>query len=487
MFGIFGNDPSDQGFVKGFSWRMMLGQKPYLDFIYPRPLLTVLLDYFFRCLSPLHLEVFLERVRFYYQMMAIPLMVFLPLSFVKHSHRFSLIIISYLLSLGAFPAASWYTMDGLFFAALAFSFFSDDSSSFRWCLFFAFCSALTKQSFYPLPLYVFSYGLLNWKKIKVIDFIIGMIPVLGFGIYLFIINGTEAFIRQTSGASRLSDLVDAGVLAYVNMTTIKYLVFFWLAFMISLKNKKYALIFLACVFGFDFCKFLTENAVSERAFPIKHFPKAVFILGFSYLMITYRRIDFFKLMFLLAIAWCSSLSWGYKTPALFMPGLLAIGYLVLNERASWLLVPKFLMTLLVMTGALYVIQNLNRHRQGKIWENNLHLGALNSRYTLIFTNHETFSLYAEMKNLNSQKQGVFLPAFSDSNYFLNKKPLLAADWISDIEIRNDAPKIESQLKSCAETIYLYSPAFHRGEYDLLYPLFEKMRGESVGKFMSYCP
>lgn len=486
-FGIFGSEYSDQGFVRGFTWRILSGEIPYNDFIYPRPPMTLFMDLFFRTISPEFLGVFLERLRFYFQILLVVLLVFEKADFIQRAHLIPLILISYLLTLDCFPPTSWYTVDGVFFGALSFYFFSSDATKFKWCLFFAFCSALTKQSFYPLPLFLIVYSFIQFRfrTIKILFF--GAIPLFSFLGYLFIFNNYAAFLSQTSGASKLQDLIRAGLFAYLRINTFKYLGFLGIGFYLFRKKALYGWIFLSLVFGFDYLKFIIENVNGERTIPIKHWPRLLLVLNTLFLLWRYKSPYFWRLFYASAIAWCASLSWGYQSPVLFLPGLIIVSYLVWQEFKPFEITRRLLTVSIYLTVIFYIFQNVRRYQQGMIWENSFHLGALNPKYSLIFTNERTFNLYKEIKKLSDvNSRTIFLPAFSDASYFVGKKPNLQLDWASDVEIRGDADRVLQKLASCQSAVLLFRPDFNEEKYSVLSRFIKTHSYSKNGVFDQFC-
>lgn len=486
VFGIFGSDYTDQGFVRGFSWRLRLGETPYLDFVYPRPPLTIYLDAFFKILSPAFLEVFTERLRFYYQMLLIVFLVFSKVRFRNQKNAYLLFLTSYFISLGCFPPMSWYTTDGILFAALAFYFIDSKDWKFGLSLFFAFCSALTKQSFYPVPIFLFAFYLYNIKQFKIVPLVIGLIPLVLFGIFLFSTDTFQIFLSQSSGVTKLDDILKAGFLLYLKSTTFRYLFFLAISYYLFKRNSQWAFVFLVVVIGFDYFKFIWTVMSVDRSIPFIDWPRTLFVMSFLYLAYQGKKPEIFPYWFLLCVAWCTSLSWGFQTPVLFISGILVIAYKGLEEVLPRILDFKILDTLLVGSVLLFGLQNLYRHRQGRIWQNTEHLGNLDKKYTLIFTNPTMYELFSEMKVIAAKGPVSFLPAFSDSDYFLNQKPQLPLNWVSDIELRAESFNLVTKIQKCETPTYLYNRDFHPKEYSLIYLSLKNLTKLYSQNFLRIC-
>jgi hypothetical protein len=65
LFGRYGFSDTDEGFITGFAWRIVGGERIYRDFIYIRPPLTPLLHAGLMRLVPVDYYVLSERVLFY--------------------------------------------------------------------------------------------------------------------------------------------------------------------------------------------------------------------------------------------------------------------------------------------------------------------------------------------------------------------------------------------------------------------------------------
>jgi hypothetical protein len=469
IFGIFGADYSDQGFVRSFSWRIRLGEIPYIDFIYPRPPVSIYLDYLFKILSPLKLEVFLERLRFYYQMLLVTWLILKASKVLDHAHGKTIFWILYSFTLGCFPPMSWYTTDGILFSSLAFLFVEKTDWKFGIAVALSFLSALCKQSFYPVALFILLYYFFNLRRISV-HAIWGIIFIpVTFCLYLFYFGSGDDFLRQSSSATQLKDILKSGFFLYLESRSFRYLFFLALGFYLWRKKPVWGNTFFVIALGFDYFKFLWETGSSVQSNPATGWPRALFGASFLYLVYKLKEQQMFKYWFLLCIAWCTSLSWGYQTPILFISGLAVIIIRGVDEFFPYFITRRRTLILLGFSLILYFVQNLNRHLQGRIWDQNYHLGKLSPSYQLIFTNQGTFSLYQEVSELG--KGGAhFLPAISDADYFLRREPILPLNWISDVEVRSDAQKLLHVLSDCRYSFYVNNGDLHPKAYSLSWPI-----------------
>lgn len=482
-FGIWGIDFSDQGFIRGYSWRLSQGEIPYKDFIYPRPPLTIYIDYFFKFFSPLSLEVVLERLRFYIQLLLTSYLVISRIDGINKEDRFKFILISYLASIASFPPMAWHTVDGVFFGSLAFYFLRLDKF-FCLAIFFSFLSALTKQSFYPLPLFVIGYGL--WSRRKLWEYGIGILPLIVFIASLILTDSVQPFLLQTNGASKLSDLLNAGLFSYFNLKTLKYLIILSsLYYGLHKKNKWFWIIASGCLF-FELFKFVGTVITTAEHQLFVHWPRALLVLASLYLLSIRFTKDFIPLTFLILIAWCSSISWGAKTPGLFLTGIVVVLYFIVVKY-----LPNYKKIIvssgLSLTLFIFLISNINRYLEGRIWENTYHLGDLNKSYSFIMTTKETFNTYQAMAKINQLLPNVsFLPHFSDSSYFLRKRSVLPIDWVFDVEVRTNNYPFFDDLKNCKNEFAVYKAIDLTKSYKLLSWIYAIPNFEEIEMFKVYC-
>ena len=69
IFGRFGLEDADSGFIVGMGWRIFNGEIPYRDFYYVRPIISPLISYIFLNIFPDYAQILLMRLVNYYQLM----------------------------------------------------------------------------------------------------------------------------------------------------------------------------------------------------------------------------------------------------------------------------------------------------------------------------------------------------------------------------------------------------------------------------------
>lgn len=160
--GGLGFNPSDEGLVNAAAHRVLQGQVPHTDFIWPRPVGSAYL-HLPEMLMPTPM-VLTSRAVALAELVAYSLL-FGTLVIDRSPLRWSLpeslaVATSVLVSMHAFPLMAWYTVDGLLFIGLG-------AVLLRWALrrsilvgialaFLAFGVATTfKQSFWPAPVFGF--------------------------------------------------------------------------------------------------------------------------------------------------------------------------------------------------------------------------------------------------------------------------------------------------------------------------------------------
>jgi len=122
FFGFHSYVPYDPGFVFAYSWRLVGGQVPYVDFLYVRPPLSIYLHASW-LLLPETWSFPASRFGYFVEMAlaaAVPAAAAVRIGLVSdHWRAFFLTLAFYVFALGNFPVMPWYTVDGVLFSSLA--------------------------------------------------------------------------------------------------------------------------------------------------------------------------------------------------------------------------------------------------------------------------------------------------------------------------------------------------------------------------------
>ena len=332
-YGFYGFTDTDQGFIHGLSWRILQGEVPYKDFIYVRPPLSLYL-HSIPLLFPF--PVLLERLLFY---LGCGLTVYTTTRSLQAYFNFQPIgispavfsAISLVFVIHNFAPMPWHTLDGLIFASLGV--FLIVKAQINWGyaylgLMSFVLAAMCKQSFYPL---LIAGPALVWM-LKGKQFFIRATAMWGLTLialatllWVNVPEWVQLFLSQTQGALSAQDFLQVGVFQYG-----KALVLILAVVLITWRiqqdfllpgNWKYlpSAIYGAVFFGLlglHVYKSLTAKVYIGPSFG---FGQVFFLLGLGVMLkrLWINTQAYGLVVFLLLIAWCGALSWGYATPMLF--------------------------------------------------------------------------------------------------------------------------------------------------------------------------
>jgi hypothetical protein len=521
FFGRYGWSDTDDGFILGYAWRIFNGEVPYKDFIYVRPPLSLYLH---------SMEFHLFPAEFVYigaRSIAV-LQVFLYSmisSFLLNEINNKTSYVSYnwkvwgsvgfLLSISFITPMPWHTIDGLFFSTIALFFISKKGHLTVFVAgFLIFAACMTKQSFYPL-LVAFPVGLaLMKRRNEAITFVSAVVvSLVSFIFYLKYVGAYSYFIEQTSGSTSLVDALKAGVYSYLKSSVIVAFVsapiwYFlrWLTNKIKIKNSiSLPVIFIFCaLFAAVGKHWLNDPWVILKNIEISHI---MFICAGLFALLEYRRGKDFSAILLglsLAIAWCSSISWGGPSPAFFSTPLI-FGFLHLfgtYSKYEFTQVAKFIYSpklsnlniknsvnfqypkrilkeeptndlasisgiiksnlrpegaLLIFYVGIGIIAASHPYRDGYIGDLSCDLGKIEKKYTYIFTTENNCRKVSEAKELADKwkyQAYIFLPAYTIS-YFINgiQNPL-PIDWPMRAEMGKNEVLYNDKLISNVDVVFI---------------------------------
>ncbi len=154
--GRLGFNPTDEGLVLTYGFRIMHGQIPHLDFISPRPIGSSVLHLIdFLIPGPLLLT---SRVIALAEMTAIALLfgvlVFRSVPARWNLWQIALVVVALIVDLHTFPLMAWYTIDGVLLSLAGFVLLRapEGGRARRWAgLLLCGVALTTKQSFFAAP------------------------------------------------------------------------------------------------------------------------------------------------------------------------------------------------------------------------------------------------------------------------------------------------------------------------------------------------
>ena len=446
----FGFENFDSGYIPSFSWRILNGQDVYQDFIYKGPPVTLYFHAFFMYWLPVKGQFFYIRILSY---LFFALQVFFTVSGFYNLYDFNtikvdkwgLICVGFVVSLLNFSPYPWPTTDGLLFASVAFWLVSRlKSLSFFHLLliaFFCILSALTKQSFYLIPLLFFFWIFVKHNPKKALIFVLQLILFLVFYLYFILSTTTlENFISQTTGETHLHDLFYSGIHNYI---------------FISLEGFSLAVVLLALA-GFAFMKF-KKRSIQDlqpilKLISLFIFVTALLLCGFKKIELASRiafdaaviavicTFIFHKkkleeispMLVALGIAWSCSISLGYQFPILFATGIILCFLVSIDLKLN----SKYYFWIALPICCIAFSYNARPYRDDHIFLLKYDLETVSPKLKYIKTNRANFEKFTELKNLVAKYGENFIvaPNIPMANYLFNNQSELPADWIIETEV-----------------------------------------------------
>jgi hypothetical protein len=454
----------DSGYITSFAWRIVNGQAVYQDFICKFPPTTLYFHAFFMKILPENGQYFYFRIVYY---LLFALQVYLAVSGANHFYdlaqskvnKWAVMSVCFVISLLNFSPYPWTTTDGIFFATVAFYLISvfKAPSFFKLFLIALFCvlSALSKQSFYLIPIVFLILIFFQFGQKKAIIFGVNLVVIVaGFFLWILSITTFKNFASQITGELKFHNFFFVGIHNYVFFPikivfisiVVSALVLYFVMKYTNLKSSfflsktKWISLFLIIVAMVLFLFRYTRWAAFIS------FDACIFGLIYAFY---YQRNDFKHLMpiiVLLTIAWSASISNGYQTPILFETGIILI--FVILMRTSIINFHKAYLWIALPFCIVAFSFNAYPYHEANIFELNYPLSSISPKLRFIKTNKLNFEKFQELKSLIHKYGENFIVAPSSpmTNYLFNNQSELPADWLFQHEVNN---QFDSILKICS--------------------------------------
>lgn len=448
----FGLENFDTGYIPSFSWRIINGQNIYQDFIYKGPPVSLYFNALMMYFLPESGQFFFIKAVDYVLFAFQVYLVVDALDYIYHFskikvEKWALVIVGFMVSLLNFSGYPWPTTDGLWFASAAFWLLSRTSKPYFFRLFLvaflSILSALTKQSFYLVPLFYLFW--INVKfNLKTTLLFVGQLLFLVF-IYLtliFWVTTPENFINQTTGETHLSDLFQTGFKNYIFISAslfglILLLLFIFLVCYLKAKRQSVVTIipffkWMAYVFfttAFIFC-LLKEIELASRIGFLASIFAVIYRLEFN--LINLQKTA--PVIVLLAIAWSSSISLGYQYPIFLATGIIAGFWVLMGQELQ--AYARFYFWMALPVCLLAFSYHYKPYREEPIFNLKYSLEKVSPKLKYIKTNKSNFEKYSELKQLIEKYGDNFIvaPNIPMANYLFNHQSKLPADWLIETEV-----------------------------------------------------
>ena len=519
VFGFNSYHPTDHGFTLGAAWRVFQGEVPFRDFVWLRPPGTPYLHALSMWL-PETWTLPATRLFYYLQMTGSAL---LPAVWaIRFSTRpwaltlSSLIFLS--IALHSFPAMAWYTVDGIFVASAGLAALAASITSRRrrvgWRIVASlalFAAPLFKQPFAVLPV-----GLLLWTAIEAWRgervqtarlALASLMPgAVLWGAILLALAGAGALpdaADQLTRASRLEDLVQAGLLAYTDALHPGFFAFGALLAWLALSRTdapRPNWLGPAC-FALMLCIVLWLASIPGRAgHPLFQLllgawgVRAYLWLRSSHAMASEAtaRLARARVVFhsgLLAVAWCASISWSQQTPLLGLAAAaVALEDLVPQPRPAWLGRLGVVAATVVAVG-FFGFENVMRpYRDAPLPRQTTALHEILPRFGRVHTHPGHAERLRDLVELierhatNPERPFTVLRSFPAIHFLTGRRSPVRSDWYLPLEASPFQAEHRAELRQLDGIVF-----FQREEYVGRRPLSRRPDSECSESEFSKSP
>jgi hypothetical protein len=461
LYGFYGYNNADDGYVLAFSWRIFNGEIPYKDFILVKPPLSPILHSLTLFLLPDTYQIIFERFLFYLSMALSSLFGSLTL---RHVFKFEdldvdpylLATIGFVFSVNHFPPMPWQTVDGIFFASLGIYILARYANSYSIGLgiLSLFLSALCKQSFYLMPVAGIVYVAVVSRDYKK-----ALTALLAFSACLIVFisvlykyNIANEFMLYTTGSTKFKDLLAAGVHRYMDFPSFYFLITgaFYLI-LLRLPENKYVTchksllpyFFISLLLLKHVPKFLTHYYGNTKLDFFEDDVATILFIVVIFLLIAELKLEkkWLSLSFLVLLSWSSGISWGYQTPVLFSVPLLFGLFFIARHYFKVINLSRFVLFTLIVGTITYFIAYQKPAFSADRRELTYELSEVFPKLKSIKVDKEVYDKYVELKKLIAKYGTNFktLPEMPLANYLSDTQSPIGLDWVFNAEtnFRND--------------------------------------------------
>lgn len=472
----------DTGFISGFSWRLLNSERIYEDFLYIRPPVSA---YF----HSIYLRILPEEGQYFY-MRIIGYLLFALQTFCAVSgfdklfdlkklglDKWVLMTIGFILSMHNFFANPWFTTDGILFASIAFYLMAILKNKNFFTLFvvafFCFLSALTKQSFYSIPIMFLLWILIENGFKKSLYFLISnAILIAFFRFWITSFSSMELYSSQVSENTKLGSLFFTGFENYIRCF-----------------HNIYVLIFVAILPVF-IAFYESGKKIPSLFFYLKWLSITLFISGLiAFFIIDFKQItvlffnatavafvyksglnftkikENFAIGVLLCIAWCSGLSLGYSYPVLFTTGLILGYFYLMHEDFEAYKLNRFYVWIAIPVCLFVFSMNQRPYREKNFLELNYSMEAVSPKLKHIYSSKKNLEKFLELKNLVQKYPNyVTAPSIPQSHYLFNQKNPISADWLTNFEINNKTDEFFKMISEKSDYLFIEKSFIENEEF-----------------------
>ncbi|MBB6372691.1 hypothetical protein [Chryseobacterium shigense] len=443
---VYSINQADLGFQLSAVGRLKAGQVIYKDFDFIRPFFGVIFwDYLLKYI-PLQFDysILISRILVIIESFII-CRVIQKLVFDRED-LYTTVFLT-LCFLHTFPVMPWHTIDGIFFSVLALLFYKK-----KWylsALLFIVFASLTKQSFAIFGLGASLIIMIDLFKKPVITkkdlyvFIPSFLFLIAVLFQYRIIENFNLFAEQVLHSASPSYLYEGCIAPYLffekNFLTVLYILSLILIYFININRKVFEILLIIILPVFIIYPFFNSG----------QFKGAYVLYVFLFILfLKYERQNKF-IFLLLFLGWCSSISWGYNTPAFF---ILILLYRFI-EKQDRLFLPLWGIILTVFS----IYRSKYPYSSESLTPKHLFIKNIPAVSGLLVSEKE-YSYILEAQQINKlHKDVIFLPA-SPLLDIINVSYLNRASWEMDVEYpswKSDLQKFKRNTIAVDNSLFPY--------------------------------
>jgi hypothetical protein len=471
----------DEGFILAYAWRIFSGEVPYRDFIYIRPPLTIYLHSLTLYLFPDTLQVVGSRALFYLFVASYSYLGARIVSrfFGLREMRLGclqLAAISFVFSVHNFPPMPWNTVDGILFSTLGLFLLTGGSGNARILLGCAamFLAAMTKQPFYLMP----AIGLLAvWlfhsrRRLLVAAGFSALMPV-AFLLVLAHFELLGLFFRQTTRGLGLLGLLRSGVYNYASASFTCVITAFFAFYPLKIVAARYrrdlswgwmAPLALSALFGLIIARACFPSLRHTLHVQSYYDPQLFFLVALVALLgaRSLERNARIALSLLLAISWCSGITYGWQGPGLGATPLVFGVFLATHRFARFEHMPTLYAIATwggVVTFAIAFFFHYQTYPIGPI-RDMVEMGDVFPKLRYLRASPKVRKEYIELKELIVRHGEPFttVPELMWSNYLSDTTNPMPIDMVRPLEMSGEVSRVIEQLESSGASVFLQKSA-----------------------------
>lgn len=471
LYAPYGYDGYDTGFILGLSWQFFNDNIPYKDIIYVRPPSSYIFHSIFLYLGDY--SFIINRSFFYIQIAIYSFLTVFMLSKIFNYKNITFIyflsIISFMISAHTFPPMAWHTIDGIFFSIIGIFLIINFQNTILVIIgsLIILLGTLSKQPYYIVPIIVLVFLFIqkDFKKF-IICFNSFCLFLCLFFLYLYQNDAFFEFIMQTTGQTKLRDLIESGFISYLKSFKDLFFIFLppvlvYLILKIILPQIKIEFFYLII---FWILLFMLNTYLSVKTFySVAHnFSHLLFIFSIICILINliiFKENKYRLALLFIIISWASSISWGYNLTILYMaPILFILSISILDNFKNNLSILK--MNIIIIFA--FITYNIGYNHPYNLDHPNdkkelvHHLGDIFTKAKYIYVDKKTYEEYEELKKITNQYKNNFvvLPASTLIHFLTNTNNPIGVDWVMNAEINTKKNDIIKKLENNDITVIL---------------------------------